>query len=86
MFLSSYSPLFGLLAYTNSETPWAWRILVAVAIVSVLGLVTVMWAKRNELGPRLTKAGWVHGDLESRIVSWRKGILRSHGSPEEVPR
>ncbi len=27
-----------------------------------------------------------HGDLESRMLSWRKGILRSHGSPEEVPR
>ena len=56
MFLSSYSPLFGLLAYTNHETRWAWRILVAVAIVSVIGLVTVMWATRNELGPRLTVA------------------------------
>ena len=57
MFLSSYSPLFGLLAYTNHETlQWAWRILVAVAIASVLGLATVMWANRNERGPRLTVA------------------------------
>jgi hypothetical protein len=54
MFLSSYSPLFGLLAYTNHETPWAWRILGTVAIVSVFGLVTVLLANRNEHGPLLT--------------------------------
>jgi hypothetical protein len=56
MFLSSYSPLFGLLAYTNHETRWAWRILGAVAILSVLALFTVMWANRRERGPRLTVA------------------------------
>lgn len=56
MFLSSYSPLFGLLAYTNHETPWAYRILCAVAALSALGLVAVMLANRNERGPRLTVA------------------------------
>jgi len=34
---------------------------------------------------RLRQAGF-HGDPHSRMLSWRKGILRSHGSPEEVPR
>ena len=33
----------------------------------------------------MRQAGF-HGDLESRMLSWRKGILRSHGSSEEVPR
>jgi hypothetical protein len=33
----------------------------------------------------LSQAGF-DGDLVSRIVSWRKGILRSDGTPEEVPR
>jgi hypothetical protein len=33
----------------------------------------------------LRQAGF-HGDLQSRMLSWRKGILRSHGSPEEVSR
>lgn len=53
MFLSSYSPLFALLAYTNRHVHCAWAILGAVALLSLLGLAVVMLSKRNERGPRL---------------------------------
>jgi hypothetical protein len=56
MFLSSYSPLFAILAYTNRSSVRTWRVLVAVAVVACLGLVWVMWANRSEKGPRLTVA------------------------------
>lgn len=53
MFLSSYSPLFALLAYTNRHVHYAWAILAAVSLLSLLGLAVVMLSKRNERGPRL---------------------------------
>jgi hypothetical protein len=56
MFFSSYSPLFGLLAYTNHTTVWAFRILLAIAIASVLGLIVVMLSNLHEKGPRLVVA------------------------------
>ncbi len=56
MFFSSYAPLFALLAYTNHDIAWAFRILVGVAIVSVLGLVVVMLSHLNDRGPRLVVA------------------------------
>ncbi len=56
LFLSSYAPLFALLAYTNHETIWAFRILVAVAVISVLLLVAVLASHVNDRGPRLVVA------------------------------
>lgn len=65
MFLSSYSPLFALLAYTNRHVPGAWVALGAVAVVSVLGLAAVMLGKRGERGPRLIVA---HAKPQDRDV------------------
>jgi hypothetical protein len=53
MFLSSYSPLFALLAYANRHSAVTWEVLAGVAIVSALGLVWVMVGYANERGPRL---------------------------------
>jgi hypothetical protein len=56
MFLSSYAPLFALLAYANRACPTTWHVLAAVAVVSIVGLVVVMVARRNDKGPRLVVA------------------------------
>jgi hypothetical protein len=56
MFLSSYAPLFALLAYTNHETTWAFRILAGVAVISVILLVAVLASRLNDRGPRLVVA------------------------------
>lgn len=56
MFLSSYSPLFALLAYTNRHVHGALPILGAVAFLSLLGLAAVMYGARDERGPRLVVA------------------------------
>jgi hypothetical protein len=56
LFLSSYAPLFGLLAYQSRASPCTWRTLATVALVSVLALAIVLWAERNERGPRLLVA------------------------------
>ena len=52
LFLSSYAPLFGLLAFTNRHERWAWIALACVALISVLGLLAVMAALDDE-GPTL---------------------------------
>jgi hypothetical protein len=54
MFLSSYAPLFLLLAYSNRTCRAVWIVLVAAALVSVVGLAIVLVARRNDQGPRLT--------------------------------
>jgi hypothetical protein len=56
MFLSSYSPLFALLAFTNRHVRGAWEILAAVSVASLLGLGVVMIVIRSERGPLLTVA------------------------------
>ncbi|MFL5912949.1 MAG: hypothetical protein ACJ768_20580 [Gaiellaceae bacterium] len=56
MFLSSYAPLFVLLAYVNRCSAWTWRVLVAIAAASVLGLALVMLEKAREQGPELKVA------------------------------
>jgi hypothetical protein len=72
MFLSSYAPLFALLAYVNRHVRWAWIILGAVAVVSLLGLAVVMLSKRGERGPRLTvvHARPQDGDVLAYIASY----------------
>lgn len=56
LFLSSYAPLFLLLAYANRSCGTVWHVLVGTAAVSVLALVLVMLARRREKGPRLVVA------------------------------
>jgi hypothetical protein len=56
MFLSSYAPLFALLAYTNRQVSGAGPILACVSVASLVGLAAVMAANRDERGPRLTVA------------------------------
>jgi hypothetical protein len=56
MFLSSYAPLFAILAYTNHATAWAFRILIGVAVISVLLLVGVLVSHLDDKGPRLKVA------------------------------
>jgi hypothetical protein len=53
LFLSSYAPLFAVLAYLNRSTPVAWIILVAIVAVSVTGLLVVFRALAND-GPQIT--------------------------------
>jgi hypothetical protein len=52
-FLSSYAPLFGLLAFTNRDLTCAWIVLAAVAVGAPLVLGLVLWQLRDEHGPTL---------------------------------
>lgn len=72
MFLSSYSPLFAILAYTNRHVAGAWEALAGVALGSLVGLAGVMFAKRNERGARLTVAHAKpqDGDVMAYIASY----------------
>jgi hypothetical protein len=53
MFLSSYSPLFGVLAFTARRQPLVWVSLVAVSAVALLGLLVVLLVLRGAPGPPL---------------------------------
>lgn len=72
MFLSSYAPLFALLAYTNRHVRWAWLTLVVVAIASLVGLGVVMFTKRDERGPRLAVAHSrpIDGDVLAYVAGY----------------
>jgi hypothetical protein len=54
LFVSSYAPLFALLAYKNRRCSSTWITLGAIAIGSLLALAVVMLSKLNEHGPSLT--------------------------------
>jgi len=56
LFLSSYAPLFVLLAWTNRGAAWAWLALVVVAVLSVVALAVVLVVKAGDVGPRLVVA------------------------------
>jgi hypothetical protein len=56
LFLSSYVPLFGVLAWTNRRDCTTLLVLSGVAALSVLGLVIVLFVKRSDTGPRLEAA------------------------------
>jgi len=56
LFLSSYAPLFLLLAYTNRHSGAAVLVLAAVTAIGVLALFIVMAAQRHEVGPILRVA------------------------------
>jgi prepilin signal peptidase PulO-like enzyme (type II secretory pathway) len=53
LFLSSYSPLFAILAYRSRHDDEVWRTLAGLAAISLLALAAVMAAKANERGPSL---------------------------------
>ena len=53
LFLSSYAPLFALLAYKNRGCSAIWITLGSIATASLLGLLAVMLSKRGEKGPSL---------------------------------
>jgi len=56
LFLSSYAPLFALLAWTNRGTTWVWLTLAIVAVLSVAALAVVFRIKATDVGPRLVVA------------------------------
>jgi hypothetical protein len=56
LFLSSYAPLFALLAWTNRSTSWVWIVLTVVAALSVAALGLVLLTKVGDVGPRLVVA------------------------------
>lgn len=56
MFLSSYSPLFALLAYTGRHDRRIWVTLISACVVSIVGLLIVMLTLRGQRGPALTVA------------------------------
>lgn len=56
LFLSSYVPLFMLLAYANRACLAVWLALLIVSVISVVGLIAVLLARRSDEGPRLTVA------------------------------
>jgi hypothetical protein len=71
LFLSSFSPLFGLLAYENcSEKPVFW-ILVAAIVIGIVGLVLVLFSYRTE-GPRIRATSVMpkDGDVLAYIATY----------------
>jgi hypothetical protein len=54
LFLSSYAPLFALLAYKNRHSERTWITLSAIAVASILALLAVMFSKRGEHGASIT--------------------------------
>lgn len=65
LFLSSYAPLFALLAYTNRGSATTFWTLVVVTAVSVAALIVVMLIQRDEQGPvlRIAHARPKDGDV-----------------------
>jgi hypothetical protein len=53
MFLSSFSPLFVLMAYENRGTHLALIALSAATAIGLLGLAFVMWQLRSQSGPQI---------------------------------
>lgn len=72
LFLSSYSPLFMILAIRNWETRWIATSLVALAGCSVLWLVAFLHHARNLAGVaiRVARATPRDGDIVSYVVSY----------------
>lgn len=72
LFLSSYAPLFALLAYTNRRCNATLWTLVAVAVISVVALIAVMLIQRNERGPvlRIAHARPKDGDVLAYMATY----------------
>jgi hypothetical protein len=54
LFLSSYAPLWGVLAYRNRDAGAVWIVLGGIAVGSVLVLGALMWTYRKTAGAPLT--------------------------------
>jgi hypothetical protein len=72
LFLSSFSPLFGLMAFVNRCTPAAMWTLSAACAVGVLGLLAVMAALRAEAGSNIVvqRATPMDGEVLSYIAAY----------------
>jgi heme exporter protein D len=72
LFLSSYAPLFALLAYTSRRCNMALWTLVAVTVISVAALIVVMLMQRNERGPvlRIAHARPKDGDVLAYMATY----------------
>lgn len=65
LFLASYAPLFGLLAWRSREDAPTWIVLSALAILSVVGLLIVVFTARDMEGARLDVKSIVPKDAET---------------------
>jgi hypothetical protein len=83
LFLSSYAPLLGVLAYLNRSTRVAWVILVAIVVVAVAGLWLVFRSLSND-GPRsrsyALRGSVVDPVVVNALVSFR---MRTAASPPQ---
>lgn len=72
LFLSSYAPLFALLAYTNRHSTTACRTLVVITVLSVGALIVVMLVQRDEHGPvlRIEHARPKDGDVLAYMATY----------------
>jgi hypothetical protein len=64
LFLSSFAPLFALMAFENRHVPLAFWPLIAACIIGVAGLAAVMHALRSEVGAGIKVAHAVPKDGE----------------------
>jgi hypothetical protein len=73
LFLSSYAPLFWILAYRNRHDTAAWIVLVATGVLAALGLLAVMLSYRGAEGVAITIAHCKPRDAE--VLSYVAGYL-----------
>lgn len=65
LFLSSYAPLFGLLAWRSRADTTTWIVLAAIAIASLAGLLVVVFTARDVEGARLHVQSALPKDAET---------------------
>lgn len=73
LFLSSYAPLFWILAYRNRDCDIAWIILTSTGALGALGLAGVMYTYRNAEGVPITVRRAKPRDTE--VLSYIAGYL-----------
>ena len=80
LFLSSYSPLFGLLAWTNRSYPRTWLALASLAGASVVALVIVLAGYRSEHGAQLvvTRSVPKDGDVMAYVATYLVPFFALH--------
>lgn len=72
LFLSSFSPLFGLMAFVNRCTPLAMWLLAGVSAVGIVGLVIVMVTLASETGINIVvqRATPMDGEVLAYIAAY----------------
>jgi hypothetical protein len=73
LFISSYAPLFALLAYRSCDVRRAPLILSVLAVIGAVGLAAVMWSYRNAKDSPLTVKRAKPRDTE--VLSYIAGYL-----------